>query len=64
VATEWLSIGAAAARVGVSIPTIRRALKAGTLPGFSLGQRLVRIRAADLDAWAARTPYCEQQGHV
>ncbi len=60
--TTWLSIAAAAARVGVSIPTIRRAIESGALPAFRLGPRLVRLRAADLDAWAMKQPY--QQGHV
>jgi excisionase family DNA binding protein len=55
--TEWLSIAAAAERVGVSIPTIRRAIESSALPAFRLGKRLVRVRAADLDAWVTKQPY-------
>jgi excisionase family DNA binding protein len=55
-ATEWFSIAAAAERVGVSIPTIRRAIESSALPAFRFGKRLVRVRAADLDAWVTKQP--------
>lgn len=55
-------MAAAAERVGVSLPTIRRAIASGALTAYRLGPRLVRVRAADLDAWAMKQPY--QQEHV
>lgn len=61
-ATEWLDMAAAAERVGVSLPTIRRAIASGALAAYRLGPRLVRVRASDLDAWAMKQPY--QQEHV
>lgn len=59
-ATEWISIAEAAARAGVSIPTIRRAVASGALAAYRLGPRLVRVRAADLDAWVTGKPYLEK----
>lgn len=59
-ATEWLTLAAAAQIVGVSIPTIRRAVASGALAAYRLGPRLVRVRAADLDAWITKQP-CQQE---
>ncbi|WP_460774227.1 helix-turn-helix domain-containing protein [Microbacterium sp. GXF7504] len=46
-----LSIADAAARLGVSPKTIRRAIARGDLDARRIGARLIRIRVADLDAY-------------
>ena len=53
--TRWLDVKVAAAIAGVSVPTIRRAIKARRLPSYKLqpGGRLVRVREADLHGWIA-----------
>lgn len=53
--TTWLSPIKAAAIAGVSVPTIKRAIRAGALPAWRLqpGGRLLRIRQADIEAWAS-----------
>jgi excisionase family DNA binding protein len=55
--TLWLAPSTAAQTAGVSIPTIRRAIKSGELPAFRLSARCIRIRAPDLDQWISRKPY-------
>lgn len=47
------SIPQAAAPKGVSTKTVRRWVASGVLPAYRLGPRLIRIRAADLDALGA-----------
>lgn len=45
----WLSLEEAAQQLGVSDRTVRRYIRDGRLPAFTLGgQRLIRIRAEDL----------------
>ena len=39
--------------LGVSVSTVERIVKAGTLPAFNLG-RLIRIRRCDIDAYMAK----------
>lgn len=46
---EYLSLGAAAERLGVSPKTLRRRIAEGKLRAFRTGTRLIRIRAEDLD---------------
>lgn len=46
-----LSVADAAARLGVDHKTIRRAIARGDLAARRVGQRLIRIRVADLDAF-------------
>ena len=54
--SAWLTVEAAAARAGVSVPTIRRAIKSGALTAYRLqpGGRLLRIREADVHSWLAK----------
>lgn len=46
---QLLSIGTTAERLSVSLPTVRRWIKAGALPAYKLGGQ-VRIKPADIDA--------------
>lgn len=46
---EWLSLQQAAALYGVSVDTLRRRIAAGRLPASRFGERLIRVRAEDLD---------------
>jgi excisionase family DNA binding protein len=46
----------AAAYVGVHPKTIRRHIAAGRLPGYHLGQRLIRVDLDELDQLMARNP--------
>jgi excisionase family DNA binding protein len=51
--TERLSVEAAAAEAGVSVDTIRRAYRSGSLLAFRPGgTRRIVIRREDLQAWA------------
>lgn len=50
----YLGIPEAAAYLGVDHKTIRRLISSGRLPGFRLGNRIIKIRISDLDA--ALTP--------
>jgi excisionase family DNA binding protein len=54
--TVWLTIAAAADRAAVSAPTVRRAIDRGLLAAFRVrpGNRIIRVRAADVDAWIER----------
>jgi excisionase family DNA binding protein len=45
-----ITVPQAAERKGVSAKTIRRWIADGTLPAYRVGQKLIRIRVADLDA--------------
>ncbi len=47
---EWLSLAAAAKRIGVSARTMRRYVASGRLRVFAVGPRTRRVRAADVDA--------------
>jgi excisionase family DNA binding protein len=61
--TRWLDPKKAALTAGVSVPTIRRAIKAGALRFHRLqpGGRLLRIAEADLQAWlTADRPAAEE----
>jgi len=53
---ESLTIKQAAASKAVSTKTIRRWIALGLLPAERLGPRLIRIRAADLEAVGRRIP--------
>ena len=46
---EWLSLQQAALAYGVSVDTLRRRIRHGQLPASRFGQRLIRVRAQDLD---------------
>jgi len=47
-AEDLLSVTEAAQALSVSVPTIKRWLKAGRLPAYHLGPRYIRIRRSDL----------------
>lgn|GEM_PF-4982054 len=47
---EWLSLSAAAKRIGVSARTMRRYVADGKVRVFAVGPRTRRVRAADVDA--------------
>lgn len=47
---EWLTREETAKKLRVSVSTIDRYLKDGTLPGTKLGKRLVRISPVDVEA--------------
>lgn len=48
-APEWLSLQQAAHVYGISVDTLRRRIATGQLPASRFGQRLIRVRARDLD---------------
>ncbi|WP_415105336.1 helix-turn-helix domain-containing protein [Micropruina sp.] len=48
-ASEWVSFQQAAQLVGVSVDTLRRRIRAGKLPAYRFGERLIKIRVEDLD---------------
>ena len=47
---SYLSLDQAAERLNVSKRTIRRAIAAGELPAYRMGQRVVRVKADDVEA--------------
>lgn len=50
--TVWMNLRTAAGYVRVSVPTLRREIKAGRLRAFKVGGRkAIRLRQADLDDW-------------
>ncbi|MFE7844886.1 excisionase family DNA-binding protein [Microbacterium sp. NPDC057407] len=46
---SYISIGEAAARLGVSQKTVRRYIAAGIVRGDRVGPRLIRVDASSLD---------------
>lgn len=48
-APEWASIQQAAALHGVSVDTLRRRIREGRLPAYRFGDRLIKVRIADLE---------------
>lgn len=44
-----MSLQQAALRVGVSVDTLRRRIRAGNLRAYRFGERLIKIRVEDLD---------------
>ncbi len=46
---EWISLQQAAVIYGVSVDTLRRRIRHGQLQASRFGQRLIRVRTADLD---------------
>jgi excisionase family DNA binding protein len=60
--TIWLTPKQAAEHAKVNSITLRRAVKAGTLPAYRVnGGRLLRFRAGDIDQWLAASPVLETQ---
>jgi excisionase family DNA binding protein len=46
---DWVTIAAAAERLGLSTKSIRRRIADGTLPAYRIGPRLIRLDSADVD---------------
>jgi predicted DNA-binding transcriptional regulator AlpA len=52
--TTWLTAGKVAGMIGISLVTLGRWRDAGRGPAYtSLGERLHRYRAVDVEAWLA-----------
>ncbi|MEZ4375499.1 MAG: helix-turn-helix domain-containing protein [Polyangiaceae bacterium] len=49
---QWLALR----DVGVSVKTLRQAIKSGALPARKVGRNLM-VRRADVDAWMERRPF-------
>ena len=49
-ATPFLTITEAAARIGVNTKTVRRRIADGSLVGYRVGPRLIRLDPAEVDA--------------
>lgn len=61
---EYCTIREAAARLGVSAPTVWRWVHAGHLPAERVGPRSIRIRKADLGRVVAPTPASPDNSRV
>lgn len=61
---EWLSLQQAAALYGVSVDTLRRKIRHGQLPASRFGQRLIRVRARDLDRLFRAIPTVRPIGRI
>jgi excisionase family DNA binding protein len=46
---DWVTIAAAAERLGLSTKSVRRRIADGTLPAYRIGPRLIRLDSADVD---------------
>ena len=56
VAQQWISLAQAAEQLAVHPRTIRRMIERGELEGSRVGPRLIRVRAADVEALAQPIP--------
>jgi excisionase family DNA binding protein len=60
--TTWFTPKQAAEHAKVNPITLRRAVKAGTLPAYRVnGGRLLRFRAEDINQWLAASPVVEKR---
>lgn len=46
---DWVTIAAAAKRLGLSTKSVRRRIADGTLPAYRIGPRLIRLDSDDVD---------------
>ena len=46
---QYLTLAEAADLMSVSVKTLRRRIADGTIPAYRCGQRVIRIRVADLE---------------
>lgn len=53
-AADLLTVREAARRLAVSVPTVRRLLRDGKIPHVRPSPGVVRVKAADLDAYIER----------
>jgi len=51
---EWLALKEVARAVGVSVTTVRRAVKRGELLASRVGPRLFRVNSEDMRNWVVR----------
>lgn len=51
----WISTGEAAAMLGVTSQTIRRYVRDGLLPSFTLPSGDIRVKRSDVLAWMGGT---------
>jgi excisionase family DNA binding protein len=51
---QWVTIAAAAQRLGISTKSIRRRIADGTLPAYRVGPRLIRLNLLDVDRLMVR----------
>lgn len=56
----WVSLQQAALLHGVSVDTLRRRIRAGRLPAYRFGERLIKIRIEDLEALFRPIPVGDQ----
>ena len=49
ISDRWLSPQQAAERLGLCVPTVRKLMLAGRLPGITIGRKIVRIRESELN---------------
>lgn len=52
----YVSLGDAAVYLSVSIKTVRRMIAEGTIRGYRLGTKSIRVRLDDLDEAGRRVP--------
>lgn len=54
--TTYVSLAEAARRLGCTTRTVRRRIADGSLTGYRMGPRLIRLDAAEVDALLRRIP--------
>ena len=52
----FISLGAAADMLSISVRTLRRRIASGELPAYRSGRRIIRIRVADVEKVLRRVP--------
>lgn len=57
----FISLGAAADILGISVHTLRRRIAAGELAAFRTGRRIIRVRVSDLERMLRRVPASGKQ---
>ena len=55
-APRWVSLEDAARYLGVSVATLRRAIRRGDLKGRRMGRQLIRVDANELDGLLREIP--------
>jgi len=61
-ARQLLSIASAADLTGVVVKTVRRRISDGSLTGYRIGPRLIRVDADELDALLRKIPAAGSAG--
>ncbi len=47
---RWATLPEAAEHMQVNVTTVRRLIAKGTIPGYRLGKRIIRVDLAEVDA--------------